>query len=154
MLTGLISEELLHHSAQNISLIQVPPSEIQLIIKTHRTTVVIQTPLSATMQRVKSSVLSALNQFDNPGTLEDVPSINSEDDFELCKMDSSRYVALDASKGVRDQKLAAWATLYIRFRDQNGEFIFQHACAACGYWPQCLPLLHCTCMYSNAVRPL
>ena len=57
-------------------------------------------------------------------------------------MDSSRYVALDASKGVRDQKLAAWATLYIRFRDQSGEFIFQHAYAECGYWPQCLPLLH------------
>jgi hypothetical protein len=71
---------------------------------------------------VKSKVLSALNQFADSGMLEDVPTVNSEDDFELYKMGSSRYAALDASKGVRDQKLTTWTTLYIRFRDQSGEF--------------------------------
>lgn len=106
---------------------QAPPSEIQLIVKTHKTAIVIQTPLSATIQKVKSGVLSALSQFADSGTLEDVPIINTEDDFELYTMDNSRYVALNASKGVRDQKLVTWTTLYIRFRDQNGGFRFQYA---------------------------
>jgi len=98
----------------------VPQSEIQLIVKTHKVSIIIKTPLAATIQTVKSSVLSALNQFAESGALEDVPSVKSVDDFELYKMDNSRYVALDADKGARDQRLTTWATLYIRFRDENG----------------------------------
>lgn len=103
--------------------LQVAPSEIQLIVKTHKSAIFVQTPLSSTLQTVKSNVLSAITQFAASGTLEDVPNISSEDDFELYRLDNSRFVALDASKGIRDQKVTAWTTLYIRFKDAKGEFL-------------------------------
>lgn len=106
----------------------VAPSEIQLIIKAHRTAIFIQLPLTSTLPDIKSSTLSALQQFSsgNPGTgLSDIPVVSKEDEFEVCRLDAggTRYVELDGVKTMKEQRIGAWSVLYLRFRDESGTLL-------------------------------
>jgi len=102
-----------------------PPTEIQIIVKTHKLSILIQVPHNSTLAPLKSSVLSALEQFaesDSPD-LADIPKVSHEGEFELVKSEGAgnvRYVEVDGKKTMKEQRIATWTTLFIRFRDDSG----------------------------------
>jgi hypothetical protein len=103
----------------------VAPSEIQIVVKTHRTALFVQIPLSSDVSSLKSSVLSALTQFQESGSLEGVPIVSSENDFELVKTtqtERGKYTPLEATKTVKQQGITNWTVLYLRFRDSSGKW--------------------------------
>ena len=112
---------------------KVAPSAIQLVVKTHKITIYLLTPLSAVLSDLKAETLSALSQFSQD--VDDIPQISSEDDFELCRKEVPtgprggggpiKYVVLDdGSKSVKHQGLVNWQILYLRLR-VNGRLILQ-----------------------------
>ncbi|KAF8311168.1 hypothetical protein DL93DRAFT_2083611 [Clavulina sp. PMI_390] len=99
-----------------------PPAEIQIVVKTHRTAFFVQTPLASTLETVKSNVLAAIKQFADANALEEegIPPVTSLDSFELYRLEGNQYQVLDPGKGIKDHKITNWTSLYIRFRDENG----------------------------------
>lgn len=97
----------------------------QLLVKTHRLTVVIGVPVSTELHKVKEEILSALNQFEDDEP--DVPKVSSTGDFEICRRNNTtqKYELVptageSGNKTVKEVGLKAWERLFLRFRDGSG----------------------------------
>ncbi|KAG6919731.1 hypothetical protein DXG01_001565 [Tephrocybe rancida] len=96
-------------------------------IRSHTLSILVNMPPSTTIAALKAEALSALTSSVNE--VEDVPKVESEDDFELCRglRDKGRlngeYEVLDTAKQLRDYNLASYDTLYLQFRDSSGELL-------------------------------
>ena len=104
-----------------------PPKFYQLLIKTHKLTIALTVPQHATIALLKQEALSALTSEVN--TLEEVPKVKREEDFEICKGKRGKtkdnaleYVPMDRSLAV-ESLLSNWETVFLQFRNESGEFI-------------------------------
>ena len=104
-----------------------------ILVKTHRTTVILEAPAGKTVAQLKSDALSAFtSRVVDP---DDLPQVNSEDEFELCRESKDKtkqpstvagripYEKLEVDEIV--QKVTQpWEILYVRFRDpeSNGAY--------------------------------
>jgi len=94
----------------------------QLLIKTHKTTVVVASKLSNKIGNIKEDVLSALQQFQDDQ--EDIPKVSKASDFELCRRNpttESYDVLDDTERTVKETGIIAWEKLFIRFHDGHGQ---------------------------------
>lgn len=106
-----------------------PPYKVfPILLKTHRHTIFLEAPATKTVESLKEDALSAMTAKVNGANDEDIPEILSVNDFEICReikekrRRTGNYVTLEGSEIV--QKVAvAWETLYIRFKDSNGNYI-------------------------------
>lgn len=83
-------------------------------------------PPSTTIASLKEEALSALTSGLNEE--EGIPSVSSIDEFELCRVIRSKqkdkerdYDVLEAESSIKSSKLGSWETLYIQFKDAQGE---------------------------------
>ncbi|KAJ7865680.1 hypothetical protein B0H13DRAFT_2067441 [Mycena leptocephala] len=97
---------------------------LQILIKTHKLTVLTTAAPTTTVAQLKADVLSALASDVNQ--VEDVPRVASARDFELCKAVKDRgkltgeYTLLDEHKvSLRDAGVANWEALFVQFRDPD-----------------------------------
>lgn len=90
-------------------------------------------PQTSTIGAIKEDALSALTDAVNQKG--DVPAVTSVDDFELCravkeKMRGNRgevaytYEPLDTTANVKVANVQNWETLYLRFKDNNGNVMY------------------------------
>ncbi|KAF8214167.1 hypothetical protein K438DRAFT_1564059, partial [Mycena galopus ATCC 62051] len=98
------------------------PKIYQVLIKTHKLTIMTTVAPTISVAALKAEVLSALS--DDVNTLEDVPRPTKVRDFELCKAVKDRgkltgeYHLLDDLKvSIRDAGVANWEALFVQFRD-------------------------------------
>ncbi|KAG8919746.1 hypothetical protein FRC02_001412, partial [Tulasnella sp. 418] len=109
----------------------VPPdADLQLLIKTHKLTIFIQSPQKSTLSELKEKVLSALQQFAKEGANEGIPMVDSADDFEICQRKSGanqpKYTILEtggaaADTTIKKAQLKGWEPLFLRFRNEDGD---------------------------------
>jgi len=101
---------------------RAPPKVHHIQLRTHKLSVFVTVPPSATIQEIKEEALSALSWDIN--RVEDVPNVQTVDDFELHKAVKEKgnvkgFEALDATTRVRDHNLASYDSLYIQFKDPS-----------------------------------
>ncbi|KAJ7682158.1 hypothetical protein DFH06DRAFT_1160355 [Mycena polygramma] len=102
----------------------------QVLIKTHKLTVLTTVAPTISVAALKDEVLSALSSDVNQAS-EDVPRVSTARDFELCKAVKERgkltgeYTPLDNPKlALRDAGVVNWEPLFVQFRDpQSGELL-------------------------------
>jgi hypothetical protein len=95
---------------------------LQLLLKSHKLTIVLPTPLIATLPDIKSNALSALKQFSDVEARAGVPVVEDEDAFQICRKNKkdSEYLLLEGKKTAKEMGLGNWEILYLRFRDADG----------------------------------
>jgi hypothetical protein len=104
-----------------------PPKVYQLLLKTHKLIVFLSVTPSTTVASLKQEALSALTSNVSE-QVDDVPKVTSVDQFELCQAVQERgstrstpkYVLLRSEQTVQGT-LGNWESLFIQFRDDNGE---------------------------------
>jgi len=103
------------------------PDVQQALVKTHKLTIVIATPLSSTLGQLKDNVFSAMKQFEEDESAAGVPRVSSVDDFEICRLNVStnKYSIMSTSgeaakTTIKDSGLKAWEKLFLRFKDEEG----------------------------------
>ncbi|KAF9498686.1 hypothetical protein BDN71DRAFT_1443085 [Pleurotus eryngii] len=107
-----------------------PPKVYHLLIKTHKTTIVVTTAPTASVASVKSEVLSALTSDVNKDT--ETPQVSSEDDFDLCKpfkekgKPTGAYEVVDTSLQVKQAGINNWEHLFIKFHDAESGMCYIH----------------------------
>ncbi|KAJ6515329.1 hypothetical protein C8R45DRAFT_956125 [Mycena sanguinolenta] len=96
----------------------------QILIKTHKLTILTTVAPTISVAALKDEVLSALS--DDVNTVEDVPHPEQVRDFELCKAVKDRgkltgeYLLLDDYKAtLRDSGVVNWEALFVQFRDPD-----------------------------------
>ncbi|KAJ7228164.1 hypothetical protein GGX14DRAFT_344964, partial [Mycena pura] len=94
----------------------------QLLIKTHKLTILTTVPPSMTVDALKAEVLSALSSDVNQ--VEGVPSVSTVGDFQLCKAVKERgkltgefQVLKDVKRSIKDVGVVNWEPLFVQFRD-------------------------------------
>lgn len=104
---------------------------VQLMVKTHKTTIFLSCPQEMTFTEAKEKILSALTQF--PDEL-DVPKVASTDDFEICvgrlskkpgegtSQSKLEFEIIDGEKRMRDVYNKPWETGYLKFKNSDGTF--------------------------------
>ncbi|KAF8806145.1 hypothetical protein BYT27DRAFT_7191450 [Phlegmacium glaucopus] len=114
----------------------MPPRPIKVYhiqVKTHKLTIVLSGLAPGTMiADMKSEVLSALktekisdNALDFMAMDPPQISVESEDDFELCRAIKERgkptgtFEVLDPSKLLKDNGLSGWEIIFLQFRDRS-----------------------------------
>ncbi|KAK7062267.1 hypothetical protein R3P38DRAFT_2834347 [Favolaschia claudopus] len=104
------------------------PKIYQLLIKSHKLTILLTIQPTTSVSALKSQVLAALASNLEP----DVPVPSSISDFELCKgvrkdrgKLTGEFVLLeDTKQSVRDAGVANWEALFLRFRDaESGDLL-------------------------------
>ncbi|KAI0371539.1 hypothetical protein BV20DRAFT_993180 [Pilatotrama ljubarskyi] len=116
---------------------RVQPKNFILLLKTHKLTVFLTFPSTATVAEVKEEALSALtasvldNPEPNPAVMDEdsgeweVPKVSSLDDFELARMvkaqgrPTGRYEKLDPGAQLKSV-LANWDPVFVQFKDPDG----------------------------------
>ncbi|KII94601.1 hypothetical protein PLICRDRAFT_33403 [Plicaturopsis crispa FD-325 SS-3] len=117
---------------------RAPPKIYQLLLKTHKLTILISAPQSTTVAALKAEALDALQAHaasirarQESGVPEEpddeaVPQVADVDAFELCKgvrekgKGTFHYEVLDASQTVKSG-LSNWEHVFIQFKDDVGE---------------------------------
>ncbi|KAJ7129144.1 hypothetical protein C8R44DRAFT_71355 [Mycena epipterygia] len=105
------------------------PKVYQILIKTHKLTVLTTVAPTITVAALKADVLSALSSDVNQ--VEDVPPVSAVADFELCKAVKERgkltgeFQPLDNLKlSLKDAGVINWEPLFVQFRDpDSGELL-------------------------------
>jgi len=101
------------------------PKVLSLTIKTHKLSIIVTAAQVTSISTLKEEVLSALTSHPDK-LLDDVPTVNSIEDFELCRAlkekgkPTGAYEVLSPAQKVKDD-LVNWDTVYIQFRDDSGE---------------------------------
>ncbi|KAJ7130983.1 hypothetical protein C8R46DRAFT_1141701 [Mycena filopes] len=109
------------------------PKVFQVLVKTHKLTVLITVPPTNSVAELKEEVLSALSS--DVHQIDDVPRVSAARDFELCKAIKERgkltgeYQLLsELTLSLRDAGVANWEPLFVRFRppgsDELGPVVF------------------------------
>ncbi|KAJ7462065.1 hypothetical protein FB451DRAFT_1267685 [Mycena latifolia] len=100
------------------------PKIFQILVKTHKLTILTTVLPTITVGALKAEVLSALASDVNQGA--DVPLISNARDFELCKGTKERgkltgeYTPLDDPKlQIKDAGVVNWEPLFVQFRDPD-----------------------------------
>ncbi|KAJ7506575.1 hypothetical protein B0H11DRAFT_235699 [Mycena galericulata] len=100
------------------------PKVFQVLIKTHKLTVLTTVAPTITVAALKTEVLSALTSDVNQ--VEDVPTVAAVADFELCKAMKERgkltgeyQVLEDLKASLKDAGVVNWEALFIQFRDPD-----------------------------------
>ncbi|KAF7352303.1 hypothetical protein MVEN_01194000 [Mycena venus] len=105
------------------------PKIYQVLIKTHKLTILTTVAPTISVAALKAEVLSALASDVNTSSVDPdapIPSVTTVQDFELCKAvkDKARgrltgeYMLLDEPKlSLRDAGVANWEALFVQFRD-------------------------------------
>jgi hypothetical protein len=103
------------------------------LLKTHKLTILVSVQPTDTIASLKREALSALqsdvNEIEN-----DVPKVESEDDFELCRfvkerggipqpVQTGQYVVLEGSRLVKDA-LSNWTTIFFQFEMTQASALF------------------------------
>ncbi|KAJ7628098.1 hypothetical protein B0H17DRAFT_1110194 [Mycena rosella] len=98
------------------------PKIFQILVKTHKLTILTTVLPTITVAALKTEVLSALAADVNQDA--DVPTVASVRDFELCKGTKDRgkltgeYTTLtDPKLALKDAGVASWEPLFVQFRD-------------------------------------
>ncbi|KZP21548.1 hypothetical protein FIBSPDRAFT_503321 [Athelia psychrophila] len=106
---------------------KAPPRIYQLLVKTHTLTIIITAEPKSTIASLKLDVLSALKADVNQ--VDDVPAIESEEDFEISQFPKARgkqgvqtYEVLRESATVAET-CANWEVLFLQFRDASGKLM-------------------------------
>ena len=87
-------------------------------------------PQTTEILTLKQQALSALTQFAHVEENDGVPTINSTDDFELCKAIfqnrkfTGEYAVLKEGDTVKASGISNWEAIFIRLKDENGEYPF------------------------------
>ncbi|KAJ7098656.1 hypothetical protein B0H15DRAFT_821749 [Mycena belliarum] len=105
------------------------PKIFQILVKTHKLTILITVLPTITVGALKTEIFSALASDVNQGA--DVPPVSSVGDFELCKGSKERgkltgeYTPLDNPKqALKDAGVVNWEPLFVQFRDpDSGELL-------------------------------
>ncbi|KAG9016140.1 hypothetical protein FRB93_011614 [Tulasnella sp. JGI-2019a] len=99
----------------------------QALVKTHRLTIVLATPLSSTLGQLKENIVSALQQFEDEESAAGVPRVSDAGDFEVCRLNvtTKKYSIISTSGAnakttIKDAGLKAWEKLFLRFKDEEG----------------------------------
>lgn len=103
---------------------RMPPKVYQILIKTHKLTVLTTVAPTITVAALKADVLSALSSDVNQ--VEHVPPVSAVADFELCKAVKERgkltgeFQPLDNLKlSLKDAGVINWEPLFVQFRDPD-----------------------------------
>ncbi|KAI0321958.1 hypothetical protein OF83DRAFT_106763 [Amylostereum chailletii] len=105
---------------------RAPPRVFQLLVKTHRITVFLTFPNTATVAEVKEEVLSALVADISQGFT--LPKTSTVDDFALTRGIQGKghvpgqYDLLDDEQVLKDV-VSNWEILFVRFKDISGELL-------------------------------
>ncbi|KAJ7102651.1 hypothetical protein C8R43DRAFT_907124 [Mycena crocata] len=96
----------------------------QVLIKTHKLTVLTTVVPTITVAALKDDVLSALSSDVN--TVEGVPPITSADDFELCKgvkaqgkLTGEFQPLNDLTQSIKEAGVTNYEALFVQFRDPD-----------------------------------
>ncbi|KAE9407205.1 hypothetical protein BT96DRAFT_914802 [Gymnopus androsaceus JB14] len=99
------------------------PKIYHIIIRTHKSSIFCTVPPSTTIASLKEEALSALSSDLNQE--EGIPKVTVVDDFELCRLvkakQTKEYHILETESSIKALKLGVWETLYIQFKDSQGE---------------------------------
>ncbi|GJJ07151.1 hypothetical protein Clacol_001351 [Clathrus columnatus] len=119
---------------------KITPKVFQILAKTHRLTIFLSAPVTATITDLKSQALPALERYstvqeENEDVDIDLPPVKQDDilpkvteisDFEFCKAKRDRagkiieFDVLDAKAVIRET-LSNWESIYFRFRNEAGK---------------------------------
>ncbi|KAG8880191.1 hypothetical protein FRB97_001022, partial [Tulasnella sp. 331] len=107
-------------------MLQAVPDVQQALVKTHRLTIVVATPLASTLGQLKENIVSALNQFEDEENAAGVPKVSDVGDFEVCRLNVStnKYIIISTSGAnakttIKDAGLKGWEKLFLRFKDEE-----------------------------------
>ncbi|KAL0576174.1 hypothetical protein V5O48_005815 [Marasmius crinis-equi] len=113
--------------------VRPPPKIYQLMVRTHKLTISVTVPPTATIASVKEEVFSALTSdtMQNAEMEIPIPTVEGVDGFELSKpkrgkdrtAPPSGYEVLESSSKIKDAKITGWETLYIQFRGPSGDLL-------------------------------
>jgi hypothetical protein len=101
-----------------------PPKILQVLVKTHKSTVFLSLPNETSVAVVKEQVLSAFLD-DVFKAIHDVPKIFGLDDFVLSRevmergQDTTFYEVLTDDQVLKDV-VGNWAVLFVQFKDDSG----------------------------------
>jgi len=106
---------------------KAPPKTYQILVKTHKLTILLTTSPTATVASLKAEALSALRSDVNQ--VEGVPKVTDEGDFEISRAIKERgkhtveYEVLDESRKIKDALTKGWEVLFLQFRDSSGNLL-------------------------------
>lgn len=96
-----------------------------ILVKSHKFTIFLEAPPTRTIASIKEETLSALTSRVGKDT-EEIPEVESIDDFELCceikergRQPTGKYEVLQGNDVLKNVA-QAWEIMFIRFRDASG----------------------------------
>ncbi|GLB34211.1 hypothetical protein LshimejAT787_0110950 [Lyophyllum shimeji] len=105
------------------------PKIHQIQMRTHQLSIMLTVPPSTTIESLKAEALSALTSPVLGDEHADIPKVETDNDFELCRAVKARgkptgeYEVLETFREIREYSLAAYDSLYLQFRDSSGNLL-------------------------------